>query len=419
MVRFGVAPDHPEVKNVINSFSKTANSNRVSFIGNVSIGSDITLGELRDIYDAVVLCYGSARERKLNIPGEDLPNVISARKFVGWYNGVPADQDLAVQLNGKDCIVIGQGNVALDCARILLSPVDRVLGKTDITNCSLKLLEKSQITSVHLIGRRGPIQVAFTIKELRELTKIMACEAIIEKSNKKDFDIINSDILQNLPRARRRLTELLLQIADGKFSSEKTNLPLSKRCSFHFLLSPKEIRSTNNNSLVISFDVNKLTDPLSESSKIIATGEVVEMETNLIIKSLGYTTVALDPSLPMDERKGCIKNENGRITDCGNGLYCSGWAATGPVGVLASTMNVSFEVAKNILEDFEKQVVKVKGKGKDDSLKLLKDRGVRFVTFKDWEKIDEWERRSGQALNKPREKLTDVNTMMDIIKESK
>lgn len=375
---------------------------------------------MRDIYDAVVLCYGSARERKLNIPGEDLANVISARKFVGWYNGVPADQDLSVKLNGKDCIVIGHGNVALDCARILLSPVDRVLGKTDITNCALKVLEKSTITSVHLIGRRGPIQVAFTIKELRELTKIMGCEAIIDQNNRSLFNTISPDILNNLPRARRRLTELLKQIADEKYSSAITKLPSTKKAIIHFTLSPKEItKSTDGDKLKISFSVNKLINPLDESSKIEETGEIVQLETNLIIKSLGYTTVALDPSLPMDERKGCIKNENGRIIDCGNGLYCSGWAATGPVGVLVSTMNVSFEIAKNILDDIDKKIITFKGKGKKESINLLKSRNVNFVTFKDWEKIDKFEKQTGEIHNKPREKLTNLNEIMNIIKETK
>lgn len=419
LVRFGVAPDHPEVKNVINSFTKTANIDRVSFIGNVSIGSDITLSELRSIYDAVVLCYGSSRERKLNIPGEDLPNVISARKFVGWYNGVPSDQDLSVPLNGSNCIVIGHGNVALDCARILLSPVNRVLDKTDITNASLQVLEKSTISTVNIIGRRGPLQVAFTIKELRELTKIISSEIVIDPSSQHLFTNISTDLLINLPRSRRRLTELLLQISQGKYSTEQTKLSSSKQCKLHFTLSPKQIISTDRNTLCVKFTKSILNNLYDEKSTIQETDEVIEMESDLVIKSLGYQTIALDSTIPMDERKGCIKNVDGRVSDLGPGVYCSGWAATGPLGVLASTMNISFDVAKNILHDIDTQVVKCTGGGTREALNLLTQRSVQYVTFADWQKIDEWERKSGEEREKPREKLTNIDDMMNVIKNSK
>ena len=420
LVRFGVAPDHPEVKNVINSFTKTANIDRVSFIGNVSIGSDITLSELRNIYDAVVLCYGSSRERKLNIPGEDLPNVISARKFVGWYNGVPSDQNLSVALNGSNCIVIGQGNVALDCARILLSPVNRVLDKTDITNASLQVLEKSTISTVNIIGRRGPLQVAFTIKELRELTKIISSEIVIDPSSQHLFGDISTESLSNLPRSRRRLTELLLQISQGKYSTQQSNLPpSSKQCKLHFTLSPKQIISTERNTLSVKFAKNILNNLYDEKSTIQETDEIIEIETDLVIKSLGYQTVALDPTIPMDEKKGCIKNVDGRVSDLGPGVYCSGWAATGPIGVLASTMNVSFDVAKNILQDIDTQLVKCTGNGTREALDLLTQRSVQYVTFTDWQKIDQWERRTGEEREKPREKLTNIDDMMNVIKNSK
>ncbi|KAG8296426.1 hypothetical protein J6590_057538 [Homalodisca vitripennis] len=180
LVRYGVAPDHPEVKNVINTFTKTAQHPRVKFCGNVSLGEDLTLRDLKDAYHAVVLrchmtkvlnTYGAERDRELGLAGESLVNVVSARRFVGWYNGLPADRDLMPLLDTDTAVVLGQGNVAIDVARILLTHID-VLKKTDITAHALSMLAASRVQRVVLVGRRGPLQVAFTIKELREMTRL-------------------------------------------------------------------------------------------------------------------------------------------------------------------------------------------------------------------------------------------------------
>ncbi|KAK2193742.1 hypothetical protein NP493_7g07024 [Ridgeia piscesae] len=187
LVRFGVAPDHPEVKNVINTFTQTAMNKRCSFLGNVNVGQDISIEQLRQSYTAVVLAYGADADKRFGIPGEDLGNVLSARSFVGWYNGLPQCNDLKVDLTGTDtAVVFGQGNVALDTARILLTPID-ILKKTDITEHALEELARSRVKHVYMVGRRGPLQVAFTIAELREMVKLPGIRPVFEKT---DFETL-------------------------------------------------------------------------------------------------------------------------------------------------------------------------------------------------------------------------------------
>ena len=411
LVRYGVAPDHPEVKNVEHTFTRTAENPKVSFVGNVSIGKDVTLQEIRDAYNAVVLCYGSSRERDLGIPGEKLDNVLSATRFVGWYNGVPHHQDLKVNVDTDSCVIIGHGNVALDCARILVTKIDNGLGKTDITMRASETLKKSKIKKVHVVGRRGPLQVAFTIKELRELTKLSGCRTIID-TNQVEF--ITKTDLDKMPRSRRRLTELMLKIA-SESKDRDTSSSSEKECIIHFRLSPLAIHS--NDQLEIDFNVNHLEDPLNERSRSVPTNQVVRMKAGLLIKSIGYTTISLDPSIPMDDRKGCIRNEGGRVTDT-TGLYCSGWAATGPTGVLVSTMNVSFQVANKILSDSEEGSLDTSEKpGLNEIERILKLRGVSYVSFNDWKKIDVKERQQGEKHGKPREKILSINDLVEASKQ--
>ncbi|KAJ4432143.1 hypothetical protein ANN_20759, partial [Periplaneta americana] len=190
LVRFGVAPDHPEVKNVINTFTKTASSPNLRFVGNVSLGQDVTLQELKNAYHAVLLAYGADEDREFGLEGESLGNVLSARRFVGWYNGLPRDKNFSVNLDVEEVVILGQGNVALDVARILLTPIDK-LKSTDITAHALDALSRSRVRCVRLIGRRGPLQVAFTIKELREMLKLPGCVTVC---NQQDFESVRSVI---------------------------------------------------------------------------------------------------------------------------------------------------------------------------------------------------------------------------------
>lgn len=303
---------------------------------------------------------------------------------------------------------------------------------------------------MYIVGRRGPIQAAFTIKELREMTRIEKCRMVIDPD---DVCFLNAEAIEKLPRARRRLTQLMIDISRGlKGPSGSETETEMKTCKIQFNKSPLAIEqnpyeddsgannfSANNFSaksdkLRVKFCKNSLSNPLDEKSSCmpIEPAEIDGINCGLVLKSIGYQTISLDPSVPMNERKGCIDNVHGRVKGH-PGLYCSGWSATGPSGVLVNTMNVSFEVGKNILDDFKSGLLNPSNLvnhpsnlvnqnnllNKDSILSLLKERNVEVVTFDDWKNIDAMELSLGQSLRKPREKLVHIDDMVKAGKNKK
>ncbi|KAJ8681038.1 hypothetical protein QAD02_016825 [Eretmocerus hayati] len=399
LVRFGVAPDHPEVKNVINTFTKTAKDSRVQFLGNVNVGKDVSVQELRDNYHAVLLTYGAEEDKQLNIPGENLQNVISARSFVGWYNGFPDDRNLNINLDVEDAVILGQGNVAIDVARFLLSPIDR-LKNTDITSYSLDRLSQSRIKRVWLVGRRGPLQAAFTIAELRELLRLEKCRT---RWRSKDFEGLQ-EILPQLERPRRRLTDLMLKSLQDTSTNHGE---FSKELNPVFLRSPVQIAGSDYVQKVV-FSVNKLEGQnlLKQTAK--QTDETEEIPCGLVVRSIGYKSVRVDPSLPFDSQFGRVINSSGKIE---KNLYAAGWVATGPVGVILSTMTNAFKVGQLLSEEID---TTRKTDGYHGLQEILLQRGVSPVSFQDWEKIDQEECRRGSRCGKPREKIVDILEMMKI-----
>uniref|UniRef100_A0AAZ3RAQ2 NADPH:adrenodoxin oxidoreductase, mitochondrial n=1 Tax=Oncorhynchus tshawytscha TaxID=74940 RepID=A0AAZ3RAQ2_ONCTS len=362
LVRFGVAPDHPEVKNVINTFTQTAQHARCSFHGNVRVGKDVTVEELQEAYHAVVLSYGAEGNRTMGVPGEDLAGVYSAKDFVGWYNGLPRNSELRPDLSCETAVILGQGNVALDVARILLSPVD-ILKKTDITQHALDALAESSVRRVLIVGRRGPLQVACTIKELREMV--------------------------NLPGTRPEME-----------ASEFEGIAETLKCETRLFTGP-------------GLSVSPQGD--GEGVRAVATGEVEDVECGLVISSIGYKSLLIDPAVPFDTRKAIIPNTMGRVQQTA-GLYCSGWVKRGPTGVIATTMNDSFDTARTLLQDIGKGTLDVSTvkPGSQGVSALLEKRGVKPVSFSDWEKIDSEETRRGEIKGKPREKMLDVGEMLQV-----
>ncbi|XP_071813240.1 NADPH:adrenodoxin oxidoreductase, mitochondrial-like isoform X3 [Apostichopus japonicus] len=410
LVRYGVAPDHPEVKNVVNQFTNLAQSGRCNFLGNINIGTDVTVKELLNGYSAVVLAYGAASDRRLDIPGEDSEGVISARNFVGWYNGLPQDSELKPNLNTDTAVVIGQGNVALDVARILLTPIE-ILQKTDISENAISALRRSKVKQVYLVGRRGPLEVSFTIKELREMVKLPGTKPILDRS---DFEGIDK-LIPGLPRGRKRLIELLYKTALQSSNSQDERLETSQAAwGLKFLRSPLEIIQDQVDQQVkgVRFAVNTLQSQDGQTTAV-PTGEEEFMECGLVLKSVGYKSIRLDPIVPFDHMKGIIRNTKGKV-DGIQGLYCSGWVKRGAVGVILSSLNDSIETAKTISEDFTTGHIQHNNEGKDYLMKLLNNRGVKTVTFTDWLNIDEEERQRGQLQSKPREKISDITEMLKI-----
>ncbi|CBX99075.1 hypothetical protein LEMA_P083140.1 [Plenodomus lingam JN3] len=349
LVRFGVAPDHPEVKNCQDTFEEVAQSPRFNYIGNVRVGPDVELTQMRPHYDAMLFSYGASEDRKLGIPGEDLPGVYSAREFVGWYNGLPEFQGLEPNLTaGEQAVVIGQGNVALDVARILLSPVDK-LARTDIAEQAIQTLSESKVRSVRIVGRRGPLQVAFTAKEARELMHIpsVAFEPIDRSFYPRDM---------KLPRVQKRIGDILLKGSDATLQETPRSWALE------FLKAPKVMHSTSNHLSSIAFTKQQFAiDPMDPAARVIPTDEEAMMDASLAFRSVGYKSTALpglsDIGVPFDNKMGIIPNDiYGRIISpslgpgeltAGHvpGLYCAGWVKRGPTGVIASTMQDAFTSA--------------------------------------------------------------------------
>ncbi|XP_024861695.1 NADPH:adrenodoxin oxidoreductase, mitochondrial isoform X2 [Kryptolebias marmoratus] len=350
LVRFGVAPDHPEVKNVINTFTQTAKHSRCSFYGNVNVGKDVSVVELQQAYHAIILSYGAEGNRSVGVPGEDLAGVYSAKDFVGWYNGLPSCQELSPDLSCETAVVLGQGNVALDVARILLCPVD-VLKQTDITQPALEALAQSQIRRVLIVGRRGPMQVACTIKELREMVNLPDSRPEMVAA---DFEGV-TEALKDLPRPRKRLTELMLKTAvetPGE-KEQRRRASASRVWGFRFFRSPVEILAEpgRGRAAGIRLAVSRL-EGSGEGARAVLTGDVEDVSCGLVISSIGYKSLPIDPTVPFDSRRAIVPNSNGRVRQA-TGLYCSGWLKTGPTGVIATTMNNSFDTARSLLEDMD------------------------------------------------------------------
>ncbi|KAF2127598.1 FAD/NAD(P)-binding domain-containing protein [Dothidotthia symphoricarpi CBS 119687] len=428
LVRFGVAPDHPEVKNCQDTFEEVAQSPRFNYIGNVRVGTDIGLSKLKPHYDAILFSYGASEDRKLGIPGEDLPGVFSAREFVGWYNGLPQFQNLKPDLlAGDHAVVIGQGNVALDVARILLTPVD-TLRSTDITEQAIQTLSESRVRSVRVVGRRGPLQAAFTVKEARELMNIPS--VAFEPINQSFYP---SDV-KKLPRVQKRIADVLLK------GSKATVHEAPRSWALDFLRAPKALNAESSHLSSITLTTQQFAsnaDPFDKAARVVPTDEETTVKASLAFRSVGYKSTALpglsDLGVPFDKKLGIIPNDvHGRVITPSagpgeltaghlHGLYCAGWVKRGPTGVIASTMQDAFMSADIITQDWtnnvpflndESGVSKSTGLGWDGIKDEVMGKGVRPLSWADWKTIDEAERARGKSKGKEREKFASVQEML-------
>lgn len=423
LVRYGVAPDHAEVKNVVNSFTTVANSDRVNFYGNVNLGQSIILDDLIEAYHAVVLCYGSAQDKLLNIEGEQTTkNTISARNFVGWYNGVPEDKDLDINLDCDTACIIGQGNVALDCARILLNPSR--LEKTDITSYAQQILSNRRIRRIYVIGRRGPVQVSFTTKELREIIQLNEGLARLEPQNLFQDNETTMRKLPRLSRQRRRLTQLLINLST--VSQKDITQIDGVECVFKFFSKPTKIvknpATGSVSQLVLQrTEYSNQDDFFDEDSRPQELEDYETIDCGLILRSVGYKAVMVDKCLPLNHKINAVMNTDGRIHGH-RSLYCSGWLATGATGVIAGTLNSSHVTAQSILDDIEsKELLNVTRKkpGYEMIHKILSSKSIQVVHFNDWLRIDELEKRLGETLGKTREKFADIKEMLGVAQNIK
>ncbi|KAG9454656.1 hypothetical protein H6P81_007560 [Aristolochia fimbriata] len=413
LVRSGVAPDHPETKIVINQFTRVATNERSSFIGNVSLGSSISLLDLRNIYHVVVLAYGAESDRSFGIPGEDLLGIHSAREFVWWYNGHPDCHKLAPDLRSTDtAVVLGQGNVALDVARILLRPPEQ-LASTDIAEHALVSLQESSIRKVFLVGRRGPVQAACTAKELREILGIKGLHVHIKEADMLKTPRDEEELKKS--RTQKRVFELLSNAATSPRSHP---VPGQRELHFVFFRRPERFLHVDGSNHVSGVQLEKTflqEDNSSGRRYAVGTGQFEELECGLVLKSIGYKSIPVE-GLPFDHNRGVVPNTRGRVlSDTSDqaalekGLYVVGWLKRGPTGIIATNLYCAEETVASISEDLEQGILpstRDSKPGRKGLLELLNQRNVRYVPFSGWEKIDLKEKDEGSLRNKPREKIT-------------
>ena len=379
LIRFGVAPDHQSLKAVSKRYDKVAESAGVDFIGNVTVGRDVSVAELLDLYDAVILATGAPHDRKLGIPGEDLAGVVGSAEFVGWYNGHPEFADLDPPLGGTDAAVIGNGNVALDCARILSKTRAEFEG-SDIVRHALDALDNSAIRTVTILGRRGPHQIAMTPKELGELGHLEAAVPIVEPG---DFPPLEAD--EPLEPGLRKSVSLLRGFAD--LAADKP-----KRMVFDFFAKPLAIEGDGKAERII---VEKTV--LDENGSARGTGETYEVPASLIVTAIGYSTSPI-ADVPFDGGK--FVNDGGRIADR---LYAVGWARRGPSGTIGTNRPDGYEVADQIVAAMPSGS-SADRQGAEGLNRLLQERSVMPTDYDDWRKIEETETANARA-GSPREKF--------------
>ena len=404
LVRGGVAPDHPKIKNVTKVYDKIAQHERFSFLGNVNIGKDIKVEELRQYYDAILFATGAETDNRLGIPGEDLPGSHTATEFVGWYNGHPDYRDRVFDLSQEVAVVIGQGNVAMDVSRILAKTADE-LRATDIAQHALDALAESKVREIHLIGRRGPVQAKFTTPELRELGELSECDIIVRQEDLAldQASQAELDYADNLT-AQKNMAEL-------RAFAERTTAGMQRRFVMHFLRSPVELRGAARVES-IAIELTKLQgNPFI--TRAVGTGVFEELGCGLVFRSVGYRGVPI-PSVPFDESRGVIPHEFGRVTNAGvtvPGLYVAGWIKRGPSGVIGTNKPDSLETATSLLANAPGLApCTVPDSGALQG--LLAQRGVRAVSYADWRRIDAAEMERGTANGKPREKFTRIKEML-------
>ena len=383
LIRFGVAPDHQSLKAVSKRYDKVAESAGVDFIGNVTVGRDVSVDELLEFYDAVILAVGSPHSRKLGIPGEDLPGVIGSADFVGWYNGHPDYVDLAPPLGGTHAAVIGNGNVALDCARILSKTRTEFEG-SDIVGHALEALDKSVIRTIMILGRRGPHQIAMTPKELGELGHLEAASPIVDIA---DFPPVEADDALE-PGQRKSITIL------REFAATPADPAKPKRMVFDFFAKPLRIEGDGKAEKIVVERTE-----LDENGAARGTGETYDVPASLIVTSIGYTSAPID-GVPYDERGGKFLNDGGRI---GDRLYAVGWARRGPSGTIGTNRPDGYEVADLVAAAMPPGSPSDRP-GAEGHKRLLEGRGVMLTDYDDWRKIEETEVANARP-GSPREKF--------------
>jgi ferredoxin--NADP+ reductase len=393
LIRTGVAPDHQSIKAVYRRYETTSLSGNVRFVGNVMIGKDISVAELQELYDAVVLATGAPHDKPVGMPGENLGNVFGSAAFVGWYNGHPNFAELDPDLSGKSAVVIGNGNVALDVARILAKTRAEFAG-SDIVSHALDSLEDAKTAKITILGRRGPHQIAMTPKELGELGHLLRASPRVDPADLPD---LAEDALLE-PGQRKSVTHLrnYAALAEADRAGKAIDL------EFDFFAAPRAILGEDR---VTGVEVERTR---LEQGRAVGTGETYVVPADLVVICIGYQTSPI-AGVPFEESAGRFANLDGRILP---GLYCVGWARRGPSGTIGTNKPDGFAIVERIAEDIGGGARKAGGAGFDA---LAAQRGLHVVSFTDWKKIEEAENARARE-DAPREKFVRVDEMIGAVK---
>lgn len=391
LIRAGVAPDHQTTKKVSRKFDQTATKDLVRYYGNVEVGRDIALEELQALYDAVVLAVGAPADRYIGIPGEDKRGVLGSALMVGWYNGHPDFSTLRPDLNTPAVVVIGNGNVALDVARVLVKTPEE-LAQSDIADYAAEAIRASPLTDVYLLGRRGPLQARFTNVELRELEDLADAVPMVDPGDLPDA-------VPDAQDREGRLKEKNLATLRGFAALDVGGK--RKRIHFRFFANPVEIIGGDRVE-GLRYEETRL-----EQGRVVGTGRTDTIACGLVVSAIGYRSQVL-PGLPDCSAGDCVPNVDGRVTP---GLYVVGWAKRGPTGVIASNRPDGLVCAQQIFAD----IVRGEKPGRARLEPMLAERGVRVVGFADWRRIDAAEVAAAQA-GAPRRKFTTLEEMLGVLK---
>ncbi len=393
LIRTGVAPDHQSIKAVSKRYEKVALSDNVRFVGNVTVGQDISIAELQDLYDAVILATGAPHDRPLGIPGDDLGNVFGSAAFVGWYNGHPEFAGLEPDLSGKTAVVIGMGNVALDVARILAKTPAEFAG-SDIVAHAREALAASQIERIVILGRRGPHQIMMTPKELGELGELERAAPHVRTA---DLPAPEEDAILE-PGLRKSVGLLRAFAATPEYIRAEKPVAIE----FVFMSAPKALIG-NDKVEAVEIAKTRLVHGRAEG-----TGETAAIPADLVISCIGYRSSPI-PGVPFDERAGRFANDEGRVLP---GIYCVGWARRGPSGTIGTNRPDGYSVVEKIEQDIADGTLgPARKQGREGFDALAEQRGLDIVTFRDWKKIEEAEERAARE-GAPREKFVDIEAMI-------
>ncbi|MDO5744486.1 MAG: FAD-dependent oxidoreductase [Micrococcaceae bacterium] len=389
LIRYGVAPDHPRIKGIVKALHKVLDRGDIRFLGNVTYGRDLTLSDIRDMYDAVIFATGAVKDATIDLPGIELEGSFGAADFVSWYDGQP-DVPRTWPLEAKEVAVLGNGNVALDVARVLSKHAEDLL-VTEIPDNVFEGLRRSPVTDVHIFGRRGPAQVKFTPLELRELSHSRDVDIVLYPED-FEFDEASDELIKSNNQVKTMVNTLTNWIV------EEQDTGATRRLHLHFLHNPVEVMGENGKVVGIKFERQEL----DGNGGARGTGEFVDYPVQAVYRAVGYLGSEL-AELEFDAKRGIIPNEGGRVLDAEGthvpGLYTTGWIKRGPVGLIGHTKGDALETIGNLLEDRLSLPVAVHP-SEDAIIELLESRGVEYTTWEGWKRLDEHEISLG-SMNTP------------------